>query len=207
MPYELGLSFIALCLCVVLAVLVERRAARAPGRAASFHLLRALVVFSTLAVPLALSCSGVLTVSRRWRGRGVSHHATRRASPHRCSAAPPRPVSHAITLLGACTAMMKLLSYAHTNAELRRKYITTGAQTKLRRIQSSNDDLDAVAGEGDIAQPNAYPANLRLRRCDAVHGVSDTHIPDAVSPHETYSKCLVVEEDVVSCSWSCPPCC
>ncbi|CAH0377376.1 unnamed protein product [Pelagomonas calceolata] len=132
-PYELGLSFIALCLCVVLAVLVERRAARAPGRAASFHLLRALVVFSTLAVPLAL-----------------------------CSAAPPRPVSHAITLLGACTAMMKLLSYAHTNAELRRKYITTGAQTKLRRIQSSNDDLDAVAGEGEIAQPNAYPANLRL---------------------------------------------
>ena len=58
--------------------------------------------------------------------------------------------------------MMKLLSYAHTNAELRRKYITTGAQTKLRRIQSSNDDLDAVAGEGEIAQPNAYPANLRL---------------------------------------------
>ena len=58
--------------------------------------------------------------------------------------------------------MMKLLSYAHTNAELRRKYVETGAQTKLRRIQSSNDDLDAVAGEGEIAQPNAYPANLRL---------------------------------------------
>ena len=58
--------------------------------------------------------------------------------------------------------MMKLLSYAHTNAELRRKYVETGAKTKLRRIQSSNDDLDAVAGEGEIAQPNAYPANLRL---------------------------------------------
>ena len=61
-PYELGLSFIALCLCVVLAVLVERRAARAPGRAASFHLLRALVVVATLAVPLALCGSGVLGI-------------------------------------------------------------------------------------------------------------------------------------------------
>ena len=158
-PYELGLSFIALCLCVVLAVLVERRAARAP------------------AAPLLFICCAPSSCSRRWPCRwrcaapasspsrvdGVAVEASTHAIiPHRCSAAPPRPVSHAITLLGACTAMMKLLSYAHTNAELRRKYVETGAQTKLRRIQSSNDDLDAVAGEGEIAQPNAYPANLRL---------------------------------------------
>jgi acyl-CoA-binding protein len=87
-PYELGLSFIALCLCVVLAVLVERRAARAPGRAASFHLLRALVVFSTLAVPLALSCSGVLTVSRRWRGHAATSEYSRH---HHNTGAAPRP--------------------------------------------------------------------------------------------------------------------
>ena len=166
-----------------------RRARRA--RAASFHLLRALVVFSTLAVPLAL-CPPASSPSRV-DGVAVERDAPP-SSPRRCSAAPPRPVSHAITLLGACTAMMKLLSYAHTNAELRRKYVETGAQTKLRRIQSSNDDLDAVAGEGEIAQPNAYPANLRLRRRDAVHGVSYIHIPDAVSPHKTYSKCLVAEK-------------
>ena len=97
-PYELGLSFIALCLCVVLAVLVERRATRAPGRAAGFHALRALVVFSTLAVPLALcgSGSGVLTVSRRWRGRMYNpQHAIAAMAYHaiiaRNTGAAPRP--------------------------------------------------------------------------------------------------------------------
>lgn len=132
-PYELGLSLVVICLCVICAVLVERRAARAPGRAAGFHLLRTLVVGSTLAVPLML-----------------------------CSNAPPRPVSHAIILMGACTAMMKLLSYAHTNAEFRRRY-RPSTQTKLRRLASHNDDLDVIGEEHNVAQPNDYPANLRIK--------------------------------------------
>mmetsp|Transcript_20306 Transcript_20306/g.60600 ORF Transcript_20306/g.60600 Transcript_20306/m.60600 type:complete len:215 (-) Transcript_20306:528-1172(-) len=37
------------------------------------------------------------------------------------------------------------------------------------------------------------PREPALGRRDAVHGVSDTHIPDAVSPHETYSFSLVAE--------------
>ena len=190
MPYELGLSFIALCLCVVLAVLVERRAARALGRAASFHLLRALVVFSTLAVPLALCRSGVLGLrshlrspSMAWRRR---HH----------TGAAPRPAArvprhHFIGRLHGHDEVVVLRPHER-RATKKVHRDRRPNQTETHPIVQRRPRRRGRRRRNRPAQ--RLPREFEIRGRDAVHGVSDINLPDAVSPHKTDPKCLVAEE-------------
>ena len=91
-PWEVCSSILAVAGCAASALALERLAARRRGLDAAFHAGRGAAVVGALVAPLAI-------VLR----------------------APVRPATHAAILLSACVAMMKLLSYAHTNAELRRR--------------------------------------------------------------------------------------
>ena len=93
-PAEACWSLGAVVACAAALLLVERVAAQVHRYDALWHGLRAACVVATLALPL-----------------------------YCVSLAPVRPGTHAAILLNGCVAMMKMLSYAHTNAELRRRYV------------------------------------------------------------------------------------
>ena len=156
-PAEIVFSAAAVVACFGAAVLVERVAAQVHRYNGLWHLLRALVVLGSLVLPLRFTQD-----------------------------APVRPGTHAAILLLACTAMMKLLSYAHTNAELRRQYVRRVAETDdapkrvrslaaLQRGASFADLGDEAAKQGLLRNPlsppkphgvfnsNEYPRNLTVK--------------------------------------------
>ncbi|KAH8098148.1 hypothetical protein JL720_1076 [Aureococcus anophagefferens] len=137
----------AVVACAAAALLVERVAAQVHRYDALWHGLRAACVVATLALPL-----------------------------YCVSLAPVRPGTHAAILLNGCVAMMKMLSYAHTNAELRRRYAARARAASARRRRATGAtssfgprraSIDRVGCSDHLAASphgvfvsNEYPANL-----------------------------------------------
>ena len=107
-PAEACWSLGAVVACAAALLLVERVAAQVHRYDALWHGLRAACVVATLALPL-----------------------------YCVSLAPVRPGTHAAILLNGCVAMMKMLSYAHTNAELRRRYAARARAASARRRRAT----------------------------------------------------------------------
>lgn len=126
-PAEACWSLGAVVACAAALLLVERVAAQVHRYDALWHGLRAACVVATLALPL-----------------------------YCVSLAPVRPGTHAAILLNGCVAMMKMLSYAHTNAELRRRYAARARAASPRRV-GSMDALTRGASFGDLGGDVVFP--------------------------------------------------
>ncbi|KAK7235266.1 sterol O-acyltransferase [Aureococcus anophagefferens] len=145
-PAEACWSLGAVVACAAALLLVERVAAQVHRYDALWHGLRAACVVATLALPL-----------------------------YCVSLAPVRPGTHAAILLNGCVAMMKMLSYAHTNAELRRRYAARARAASARRRPRRVGSMDALtrgASFGDLGGDVVFPETPKDPRSPPTpHGV------------------------------------